>query len=88
MFHQLVGETETTIRAEYTDTCNVSVRDAVRRLFLHLAENVSDDPALFVLGNVGKLRPGQGMVEIVSQCVVLGKVMQVAVLHTQQVIDL
>lgn len=66
LFHELVCQTEATVRAQYADACDVSVWDTIGRLFLHLAENVPYDPSLFVLGDVRELWPGQSMVEVVS----------------------
>lgn len=88
LLHELVGKTESTIGTENADACDVSMRNAIGWLLFHLAENISNHPPLFVLGNVRELWPGERVVKVVSQCVVLGKIVQVAVLHAQEVIDL
>lgn len=66
LLHELVGQSKSAVRAEDADTCDMSVRDAIGWLFLHFAQYVSNDPPLFILSDVGKLRPSQCMVEIVS----------------------
>lgn len=42
-------------------------------LFLHFGENVADDLAVVVFGDVEKLRPGEDVVEIVFHLVILGQ---------------
>ncbi len=66
LFHELVGKSESTIRAKNADAGNVSVGDAIGGLLFHLAEDVSDDPSLFVFSHVRELRPSQCVVEVVS----------------------
>jgi hypothetical protein len=88
LLHELVCEAETAVGAEDADAGDVTVRDAVGGLLLHLAEDVSDDPVLLVFGDVRELGPCERMVEVVSERVVFGQVVQVAVLHAQQVVDL
>ena len=56
-------------------------------LVLHLGEDVPHDrPACAVLCHVQQLRPAECVIEVVFQLVVLRQTLQVALLHSQQVL--
>ena len=60
---------------------------ALVTLLVHLGEDIADDAAVVVLGNVEKLRPGEDVVEVVLHLVVLGKTHEIAGLHRQQIVN-
>lgn len=55
---------------------------------LHLGKHISYDTFLFVLSNIGELRPGQRMIEVVLHLVVFRQAEEITVLHVQQVFRL
>lgn len=72
----------------------MAVRHAVRRLLLHLGEDISNDLGVVVGappgpgdvdGDKGELRPRKRVVEVVLEEVVLGQVLEVGVLDEGQV---
>lgn len=79
--HELSGEAKLAVSAEDGERGNVAV--ALVAFVLHLSEDVTDDAAVVVLGDVKKLRPREDVVEIVFHLVILGKAKQVASLHSQ-----
>jgi hypothetical protein len=52
---------------------------------IYLGEDVADDAALAVLGDVRQLGPRERVVQIVLHVVVLRKAVQVAVLYVEQI---
>jgi hypothetical protein len=56
--HQLLGQSQSAVRAHHRQRRDMAVRDAVRGLFLHLGENVAYDLRRVVggLGRTGDLR--------------------------------
>ena len=82
--HELGGEAELAVGAEDGEGGDVAV--ALGGLLLHLGEDVADDAAVVVLGDVEELRPREDVVEVVLHLVVLWQAEQVARLHRQQVI--
>lgn len=82
------------MRAHHTETGNVSMLHAVRRLLLHLGEDIADDLGVLVGvllrardvdGDVAELGPGEGVVEVVFEEVVFGEVLEVGVLDEGEV---
>lgn len=82
--HELGGEAELAVGAEDGEGSDVAV--ALVGLLLHLGEDVADDAAVVVLGDVEELRPGEDVIQVVLHLVVLRQAEQVARLHRQQVI--
>lgn len=67
----------------------MAVLDAVRGLFFHFGEDIADDLGVVIGGlcgagdvdrHEGELGPGEGVVEVVLEEVVLGEVLEVGVL--------
>lgn len=87
LLHQFLRQTESPVASEDANARHMSVSNSVGRLLLHLAKDVAYDPSLGVFGHVGQLRPGQGMVEVVSHGVVLWEVVQIARLHPKLIVD-
>lgn len=83
--HELGGESELAVRAEDSERGDVAV--ALGRLLLHLREDVADDAAAVVLGDVEELGPGEDVVEVVFHLVVLREAEEVAGLHREDVVD-
>lgn len=67
--HELGGEPEFAVGTEDGEGGDVAV--ALVSLFLHLSEDVTDDAAVVVLGDVEKLRPGEDVIEVVLHLVIL-----------------
>ena len=82
--HELSSETELAMGAENGEGSDVAV--ALVALLFHLGEDVADDAAVVVLGDVEKLRPREDVVEVVLHLVVLGKAHEVAGLHREQIV--
>lgn len=68
--HELRGESQLAMSAEDGEGGDVAV--ALVGLFLHLRQDVPDDPAVVVLRHVEELRPRQDVVQVVLHLVVLG----------------
>lgn len=83
--HKLGGEAELAVGADDGEGSDVAV--TLVALLLHLGEDVANDAAVVVLGDVEKLRPGEDVVEIVLHLVILRKTKQITCLHSQQVVD-
>lgn len=89
------------MRPHHTDTRNMSMLHPVRRLLLHLCKHISDNLGVlagevvwFLVaiarahdGDEAELWPGQGVVEVVFQKVVLGEVCDVAGLDCGEEVD-
>lgn len=82
------------MRAHHAETGNVTMLHAVRRLLLHLGEDIADDLGVLVGvllgardvdGDVAELGPGEGVVEVVFEEVVFGEVLEVRVLDEGEV---
>lgn len=82
------------MRAHDTQAGNVSMGDPIRRLLLHLGENIADDLGVLVGvllrtrdidSHEAELGPGERVVEIVFEKVVFGEVLKVGVLDEGQV---
>lgn len=82
------------MRPHDTQTRDVPVLHPVRRLLLHLGQHVADNLGVVVGplarardidGDEAELRPGQRVVEVVLEEVVLGQVLQVGVLDQREV---
>lgn len=82
--HELGGEAELAVGAEDGEGGDVAV--AVGGFFLHLGEDVADDAAVVVFGDVEELGPGEDVIEVVLHLVVLREAEQVARLHRQKVL--
>lgn len=82
--HELGGEAELAVSAEDGEGGYVTV--ALGGLLLHLGQDVADDAAAVVLGDIEELRPREDVVEVVLHLVVLRQAQQVAGLHRQQVV--
>lgn len=82
--HELGGEAELAVGAEDGEGGDVAV--ALGGLLLHLGQDVADDAAAVVLGDIEELRPREDVVEVVLHLVVLRQAQQVAGLHRQQVV--
>lgn len=83
--HELGGDAELAVGSEDGERGDVAV--ALGALLLHLRQNVADDTAVVVLGDVEKLRPREDVVEIVLHLVILRQAEEVARLHRQEVVD-
>ena len=91
--HQLLRQPQLPVRPHHAQARDVPVRHAVRRLLLHLGEHISDDLWRVCSGagragvdrHVGERRPGQGVVQVVLEEVVLGEVGEVGLLDMRQV---
>lgn len=92
--HQLLRQPQPAVRAHDAQAGDVPVLHAVDGLLLHLREDVADDlggvvggagRAGDVDGDVGELRPGEGVVEVVLEEVVLRQVGDVGGLHVRDV---
>lgn len=59
---------------------------ALGGLLLHLGQNVADNLAVVVLGDVEELRPRENVVEVVLHLIILGQAEEIARLHRQQII--
>ena len=82
--HEFGGEAEFAVGAEDGEGGDVAV--AVGGLLLHLGEDVADDAAVVVFGDVEELRPGEDVIEVVLHLVVLREAEEVARLHRQKVL--
>lgn len=54
----------------------------------HLGEDVANDAALVVLGDLGDAGPRAEVVDVVTHLVVLGQALQVGRLHLNQIANL
>ena len=57
-------------------------------LILHLGQDVANNLAILINGNIGDLGPGERVVQVVLELVVLRQTEQIAVLNIQQVPNL
>jgi len=57
-------------------------------LILHLSQDVANNLAILINGNIGDLGPGERVVQVVLELVVLRQTEQIAVLNIQQVPNL
>lgn len=82
------------MRAHDTQAGDMAVLHPVRRLLLHLGQDVADDLGVVISrlgrarnvdGHIGQLRPRQRVVQVVLEEVVLGKVLDVGVLDQRDV---
>jgi hypothetical protein len=87
VIHEFVGEAESAVGAEDGEGGDVGHLRLPIGLIVHLGEDVSDDLSI-LLGDVEEFGPGEVVVEIVVEVVVLRQAPQVAVLHLVQVADL
>jgi hypothetical protein len=92
--HQLLGNAQAAVGAHDGQRRDVAVLHAVGRLLLHLGEHIAHDLRVVVGGlgrardidgDEGQLRPGERVVEVVLEKVVLGQVLEVGVLDQRYV---
>lgn len=111
LLHELVRQSEAAVRPQHRDRRDVPAGLGARLLLpvrqlpprlrsSHLGQNVANNTSAGVDGDVGQLRPRQGVVQVwksasgasikltVLERVVLRKVKQVGILHAEEVLDL
>lgn len=80
--------------AHDAQTGNVAVRHAIRRLLFHLCEDVADNSWVVIRAfagprdvdsDIAELRPGECVVQVVFQKVILREILEVGVLDEWQV---
>lgn len=85
--HQLRCEAELAVSAEDGEGRDMPVaRLTWGKFLLHLGENVSDDFASVVLGDVKELGPRKNVIEVVFHLIVLGETQKIARLHRQKIV--
>lgn len=72
------------MRSKHSKGGNMAM--ALIAFFLHFSQNIADDPAVVIFGDVKKLRPGKNVVEVVLHLVILWEAKEVAGLHGQKVV--
>ena len=92
--HQLLRNAQSSMSPHHRQAGNVPVLHPVRRLLLHLGQDVADNLGVVVGalggprhvdGDIRKLRPRQSVVQVVLEEVVLGKVLDVGVLDQRNI---
>lgn len=56
-------------------------------LLFHLREDVTDDTAVVIFGDVKKLRPREDVVKVILHLVILRETEEIASLHREEVVD-
>lgn len=85
--HELRCETELAVSADDGEGGDVTVARLTGGKFLfHLGENVADDFASVVLGDVKELGPRQNVIKVVFHLIVFGETQKIARLHRQKIV--
>ena len=87
LLHELIGKTEPPVGSEDGEGGDVPMRIS-GFLILHLGQDVANNLAILINGNIGDLGPGERVVQVVLELVVLRQTEQIAVLNIQQVPNL
>ncbi len=88
LIHKLLCQSKSPMRSFDSQGSDVPVRIIVSLLLLHLGQDVADNVAGAVLGDVAELRPREAVVHVVLHLVVLRQAEQIAMLHVHQILGL
>lgn len=83
--HEFGGEAEFAVSSEDGEGGDVAV--ALGGLLLHLGQDIADNLAVVILGDVQELRPWEDVVEVVLHLIILRQAEEIASLHRQQIVD-